>query len=61
MPSKTAEKEQTYTIGAVARLTGLTDHTIRVWERRYGTVVAERARNGRQAARLFVYVLSIIG
>ena len=37
-----------YGIGAVARLTGLTDHTIRVWERRYGAVVAERAPNGRR-------------
>ena len=37
-----------YGIGAVARLTGLTDHTIRVWERRYGAVVAQRAENGRR-------------
>jgi DNA-binding transcriptional MerR regulator len=37
-----------YGIGAVARLTGLTDHTIRVWERRYEAVVAERAENGRR-------------
>lgn len=40
--------EQRYGIGAVARLTGLTDHTIRVWERRYEAVVAERAANGRR-------------
>ena len=37
-----------YGIGAVARLTGLTDHTIRVWERRYEAVVAQRAKNGRR-------------
>ena len=37
-----------YGIGAVARLTGLTDHTIRVWERRYSAVVAARAPNGRR-------------
>ncbi len=37
-----------YGIGAVCRLTGLTDHTIRVWERRYGVVVAARAANGRR-------------
>lgn len=37
-----------YGIGAVAKLTGLTDHTIRVWERRYGAVVARRAANGRR-------------
>jgi hypothetical protein len=37
-----------YGIGAVAKLTGLTDHTIRVWERRYSAVVAARAPNGRR-------------
>ena len=37
-----------YGIGAVARLTGLTDHTIRVWERRYSAVVTTRAPNGRR-------------
>jgi DNA-binding transcriptional MerR regulator len=40
--------QQTYGIGAVARLTGLTDHTIRVWERRYEAIVAQRASNGRR-------------
>ncbi len=43
-----ASKEELYGIGAVARLTGLTDHTIRVWERRYSAVVAQRAPNGRR-------------
>ncbi len=43
-----ASKEELYGIGAVARLTGLTDHTIRVWERRYSAVVAQRAANGRR-------------
>ena len=41
-------KAELYGIGAVAKLTGLTDHTIRVWERRYGAVVAQRAPNGRR-------------
>ena len=40
--------EELYGIGAVAKLTGLTDHTIRVWERRYQAVVAQRAPNGRR-------------
>ncbi len=40
--------EQTYGIGAVAKLTGLSDHTIRVWERRYEAVVAGRSPNGRR-------------
>ena len=47
----TTEKQagqQRYGIGAVAKLTGLTDHTIRVWERRYAAVVAGRAANGRR-------------
>ena len=48
MPGTRKEQRQHYGIGAVARLTGLTDHTIRVWERRYGAVVAERAANGRR-------------
>ena len=37
-----------YGIGAVSRITGLTDHTIRVWERRYAAVNAARAPNGRR-------------
>ncbi len=37
-----------YGIGAVARLTGLSDHTIRVWERRYEAVVADRSSSGRR-------------
>ena len=44
----TTKKDHRYGIGAVARLTGLSDHTIRVWERRYDAVVAERATNGRR-------------
>lgn len=44
----TSKKDLRYGIGAVARLTGLSDHTIRVWERRYDAVVAERATNGRR-------------
>ena len=37
-----------YGIGTVARLTGLTDHTIRVWERRYAAVEPERSGAGRR-------------
>ncbi|MBT8086949.1 MAG: MerR family transcriptional regulator [Gammaproteobacteria bacterium] len=46
--AKNQKHESVYGIGAVARLTGLTDHAIRVWERRYGAVVARRAPNGRR-------------
>lgn len=43
---KTANEE--YGIGAVSRLTGLSDHTIRAWERRYRAVVAARSDSGRR-------------
>lgn len=39
----------TYHIGAVARLTGLSTHTIRVWERRYGAVSPGRSPGGTRA------------
>lgn len=42
------DKQQTFAIGAVAKLTGLSDHTIRVWERRYQAVVATRSQTGRR-------------
>ena len=47
MPRK-SEGPPLYGIGAVSRITGLTDHTIRVWERRYSAVTAARAPNGRR-------------
>ena len=47
MPEK-RDESRLYGIGAVSRLTGLTDHTIRVWERRYSAVVTTRASNGRR-------------
>lgn len=46
--SEKSDNSRLYGIGAVARLTGLTDHTIRVWERRYAAVVAARLPNGRR-------------
>ena len=51
MSDKKTSTERGFGIGAVARMTGLTDHTIRVWERRYGAVVADRAANGRRVYR----------
>ena len=41
-------QRHSYGIGAVAKMTGLTDHTIRVWERRYEAVVADRTDTGRR-------------
>lgn len=35
-------------IGAVVRMTGLSDHTLRVWERRYQAVDVRRGSNGRR-------------
>ncbi len=51
--SKSRGKSQgdEYGIGAVAKLTGLSDHTIRVWERRYEAVVAGRSDSGRRVYR----------
>jgi transposase-like protein len=45
---RTKKSNDGYGIGAVARITGLTDHTIRVWERRYKAVVAKRTETGRR-------------
>jgi DNA-binding transcriptional MerR regulator len=46
--TRTKKSNDGYGIGAVARITGLTDHTIRVWERRYKAVVARRSETGRR-------------
>jgi MerR family transcriptional regulator, light-induced transcriptional regulator len=35
-----------YRIGAVANITGLSTHTIRAWERRYGMVLSDRSEGG---------------
>lgn len=37
-----------YGIGTVARLTGLTTHTIRAWEKRHDAVTAKRDKAGRR-------------
>lgn len=35
-----------YSLGAVVRLTGLSEHTLRAWERRHGAVTPERSPRG---------------
>ncbi len=40
--------DQSYRIGEVARLTGISTHTLRVWERRYGAVSTTRTESGRR-------------
>ena len=42
--------EPRYRIGTVARLTGITTHAIRIWERRYGALAPSRTPGG---ARLY--------
>ncbi|MEL7310962.1 MAG: MerR family transcriptional regulator [Pseudomonadota bacterium] len=37
-----------YSIGAVSRLTGISTHTLRIWERRYSAIVADRTDSGRR-------------
>lgn len=39
---------KTYSIGAVARLTGLTVHNLRVWEKRHQAVATVRSGSGRR-------------
>jgi DNA-binding transcriptional MerR regulator len=43
---KVQADEPTYRIGAVSRLTGVAQDTLRVWERRYGAVVPMRSEAG---------------
>jgi DNA-binding transcriptional MerR regulator len=35
-----------YSVGAVVRLTGLSEHVLRAWERRYGAIVPRRSAGG---------------
>ncbi len=47
-PQADDENSSSYTIGAAARLTGLSTQLIRAWEQRYRAVVAARSENGRR-------------
>lgn len=40
------DRQPHYRMGAVARMTGLSPHTIRVWERRYGALQPSRSPGG---------------
>lgn len=44
--SPLAPDEATYSLGAVSRLTGLSGHVLRAWERRYGAVTPQRTAGG---------------
>ncbi|MEM1264127.1 MAG: MerR family transcriptional regulator [Pseudomonadota bacterium] len=59
--SQQASGGDAYSIGAVARLTGISTHALRIWERRYGTVVARRTPSGRRIySRTDVEKLSLL-
>jgi DNA-binding transcriptional MerR regulator/methylmalonyl-CoA mutase cobalamin-binding subunit len=45
------EEETTYSLGAVARLTGLSPHVLRAWERRYQAVTPLRTAGGTRRYR----------
>ena len=48
-PENSIEKnEPKYRIGAVCRLTGISQHVLRVWEKRYGVVYPERSESQRR-------------
>lgn len=46
MTTNTNADQQTYRIGAIARLTGIPTDTLRVWERRYRVVTPLRSESG---------------
>ncbi len=53
-----AQPQPRYSIAAVSKLTGISCHTLRVWERRYGFPVPERSPSGhRRYDRLQVQLL----
>lgn len=43
-----AQPQPRYSIAAVSKLTGISCHTLRVWERRYGFPVPERSPSGHR-------------
>jgi DNA-binding transcriptional MerR regulator len=47
-----AKPELTYALGAVCRITGLSPHVLRVWERRYGAIAPLRTPKGTRRYRL---------
>jgi DNA-binding transcriptional MerR regulator len=47
----TARSESTYALGAVCRITGLSPHVLRVWERRYGAIDPLRTPKGTRRYR----------
>ena len=48
IPPTPTRAEARYRIGAVCRLTGISQHVLRVWEKRYGVVEPMRGPNQRR-------------
>jgi methanogenic corrinoid protein MtbC1 len=46
-----ASRRSSYSIAAVSKLTGISCHAIRVWERRYGFPIPERTASGHRRYR----------
>ena len=46
--SSASNDEPKYRIGAVCRLTGISQHVLRVWEKRYAVVEPDRSETGRR-------------
>lgn len=51
LPKSTGDDEPKYRIGAACRLTGLSQHVLRVWEKRYGVVDPARSESQRRLYR----------
>lgn len=45
-PNENPDEESIYSIGACARISGLSSHTLRKWESRYGAVKPKRTEGG---------------
>ena len=48
MPEPVTEANTLLTIKRAAELTGLSEHTLRAWERRYGLIVPQRTPKGHR-------------
>lgn len=48
MSDPASYQQPTYSIGVIARLTGLSTHNLRMWERRYGLGASIRSSTGRR-------------
>lgn len=51
MADPSSRAEPTYSLGAVTRLTGLSEHVLRAWERRHGAVRPQRTPGGTRRYR----------